>query len=130
MNFFDKALGSHAQALSIQSRRSSVLASNIVNADTPNYKARDIDFKQVLKSSQGDMLNMTASKSGHIGSSGSGINGSDLKYRTPLHPSLDGNTVDLDQEKAAFTENAMRYQTTLQFLTGRFTGIKNALRTD
>jgi len=128
MNFFDKALGSHAQALSLQSRRSSVLASNIVNADTPNYKARDIDFKQVLKSSQGDMLKLTGSKSGHIGSSGSGIKGSDLKYRIPLQPSLDGNTVDLDQEKAAFTENAMRYQTTLQFLTGRFTGIKGALK--
>jgi len=125
---FDKALGSHEKALMIQARRASTLASNIVNADTPNYKARDIDFKQALKGAQGDTLKMAGSSSGHMTGAGTGISGSDLKYRTPLHPSLDGNTVDLDQEKAAYTDNAIRYQTTLQFLTGRFSGIKNALR--
>lgn len=127
---FDKVLGSHEQALIMQSRRASVLSSNIVNADTPNYKARDIDFREVLKSSQGDMLKMAGSKSGHMSSSGITLSGSDLKYRVPLQPALDGNTVDLDMEKAAYTDNAIRYQTTLQFLTGRFTGMKNAFRTE
>jgi len=127
---FDKALGSHEQALMIQARRASVISSNIVNADTPNYKAKDIDFRQILKSSQGDMLKMSGTKAGHITSSGTTISGSDLKYRVPLQPALDGNTVDLDKEKAAYTDNAIRYQTTLQFLTGRFSGMKNAFRTE
>ena len=125
---FDKALGSHERALMIQSRRASVISSNIVNADTPNYKARDVDFRQILKSSQGDMLKMAGSKAGHMSPSGIGVGGSDLKYRVPLQPALDGNTVDMDMEKAAYTDNAIRYQTTLQFLTGRFSGMKSALR--
>jgi len=124
---FEKALGSHEQALMIQARRASAISSNIVNADTPNYKARDIDFKQALKKSQGDFLSMSQSHSNHIHAAGSDAMGIHLKYRTPLQPSLDGNTVDLDLEKSAYSENAVRYQTTLQFLTGRFKGMKNAL---
>jgi len=125
---FDKALGSHERALMIQSRRTSAISSNIVNADTPEYKARDVDFKQVLKRSQGDFLSMKATSSKHMQAEGVDTMGVALKYRIPLQPSLDGNTVDLDQEKSAYAENAMRYQTTLQFLTGRFQGIRGALR--
>ena len=125
---FDKALGSHERALMIQSRRASAISSNIVNADTPNYKAKDIDFKEALKRSQGDLLPIAQSNAKHIPVDGMGANGFHLKYRIPLQPSLDGNTVDLDQEKMAYTENSVRYQATLQFLTGRFKGMKNALR--
>lgn len=125
---FDKALGSHEKSLIIQSRRASVISSNIVNADTPGYKAKDVDFKQVLKRSQGGLLNMKTTSAKHMRAQGMDTMGVALKYRIPLQPALDGNTVNLDQEKSAYAENALRYQTTLQFLTGRFKGIKGALR--
>jgi len=125
---FDKILGNHERAFMIQSRRSSVLASNIVNSDTPGYKAQDIDFRSVLKKSQGDLMTMQTTRPGHIQSAGSQPMGIDLKYRVPTQPSLDGNTVDLNAEKAAYAENAVRYQASLRFLTGKFKGIKNALK--
>jgi len=127
---FDKALGSHEQALKIQARRASALSSNIVNADTPGYKARDIDFKQILNNSKGDMLAMTSTDSSHISTQGMGSMGMALKYRMPNQPSLDGNTVDLDMEKSAYAENAVRYQTSLRFLTGKFQGMMKAFRED
>ncbi len=127
---FDKALGSHEKALMIQSRRAVALSSNIINADTPGYKARDIDFKQALKSSQGDMLQLQKSNASHIPSFGMDSAGMQLKYRVPSQASLDGNTVDLDHEKSAFAENSVRYQTTLRFLTGKFQGMMKALRED
>ncbi len=125
---FDKALGSHEQALMIQARRTSAISSNIANADTPGYKARDIDFKEVLKNSQGDMLKMHKTSSSHLQSFGMDSKGMQLKYRIPSQPSLDGNTVDLDMEKSAFSENAVRYQTTLHFLTRKFNGMIKAFK--
>jgi len=127
---FDKALGSHEKALMIQARRASALSSNIVNADTPGYKARDIDFKQALKNTKGDMLNLQKTNASHMPSFGVDSMGTQLKYRTPAQPSLDGNTVDLDLEKSAYSENSVRYQTTLRFLTGKFSGMMKALRED
>lgn len=125
---FDKALGSHEKALMIQARRARALSSNIVNADTPGYKARDIDFKQALKSSQGDMLSLQKTSASHMTSDGVDAQGMQLKYRIPSQPSLDGNTVDLDLEKSAYSENAVRYQTTLHFLTRKFRGMINAFK--
>ncbi len=125
---FDKALGNHEQALMIQARRASALSSNIVNADTPGYKARDVDFKEVLKSTKGEQLVMSKTSSSHITSFGTSTMGTQLKYRIPNQPSLDGNTVDLDLEKSAYAENAVRYQTSLRFLTGKFKGMMNAFR--
>lgn len=127
---FDKALGSHEKALMIQARRASMISSNIANADTPGYKARDVDFKEVLKSSGGDMLSLQKTNSSHLQLFGTDSMGMEIKYRMPGQPSLDGNTVDLDLEKSEFSENAVRYQTTLRFLTGRFNGIMKALKED
>jgi len=125
---FDKALGSHEKALMIQARRASMISSNIANADTPGYKARDLDFKQVLKSSSGDMLSLQKTNGSHLQSSGMNSMGMEVKYRMPGQPSLDGNTVDLDLEKSEFSENAVRYQTTLHFLTRKFSGMIKAFR--
>lgn len=124
---FDKALGSHEQALYLQSRRAGVLASNLANADTPNYKARDLDFSAALRQA-GHGVRMAATNPHHLQSRGAGLPGGELQYRIPNAPSLDGNTVDVDTEQAAFAENALHYQATLRFLSGRFRGIKNALK--
>lgn len=129
---FDKALGSHEKALLLQSRRTSILASNIANADTPGYKARDMDFSQALKKAK---LNASSSAplktthAAHFQSASKGVfSDVEMKYRIPSQPSLDGNTVELQREQAAFAENAIRYQATLKFLGGRFKGIRAALR--
>ncbi len=124
----DKAFGVHERALLLKAQRSEVLAANMANADTPNYKARDIDFKAALaqvQSTQHPPLKTTHEE--HIGSSGSSL-GSELLYRVPEQPSLDGNTVDARVEQAKFTENALQYQASLTFLGGRIQGIRNAIR--
>lgn len=131
---FDKALGSHEKALLFQSRRTAILASNIANADTPGYKARDIDFKDTLqqaKFSSGFAFRLKTTDPAHFKSIQSDIlSGVEVKYRTPSQPSLDGNTVELQRELAAFAENAIKYQATLKFLGGRFKGIRAAIRGD
>ena len=129
----DKYLGVHAQALNLRSQRTELLAANLANADTPGYRARDIDFKSAMAQASGAggvangvSLHTTSSK--HIGPKT--INGSpapELKYRTPLAPSLDGNTVDAQLEQAAFAENTVRYQATLQFLSSKFRGLMTAI---
>jgi len=107
--------GVHAAALEVRSQRMGVLASNIANASTPGFKARDIDFQSALSSLE----------------SGSGIAqgmSAATKYRVPNQPSMDGNTVELSTEQTAFAENAVQYQTTLSFLNGRIAQITRALK--
>jgi len=125
---FDKALGIHAEALQVRSRRLELLASNLANADTPNFKARDIDFRAALNdASHGQGLRMARTNAGHLpsGPAGSGL---EAKYRVPSQPSLDGNTVDPQLEQAAFSENAIQYQASLDFLNARFRGLRTALK--
>jgi flagellar basal-body rod protein FlgB len=125
---FEKVLGNHETALKLQSRRASTLSANIANADTPGYKARDLDFKEILKSSTNDLLPMQKTSSSHLSSYGMDASGFQLKYRIPNQASLDGNTVDLDMEKSAYSENALRYQTSLRFITGKFKGMMKAFQ--
>ena len=128
---FDNVLGVHAKALSLYSQRSTVLAANLANADTPNYKARDIDFKSILnraENKKSDASQLTATRSGHFGSSASSAFIADRLYRQPDQPSLDGNTVQVQKEQAAFADNSMRYMATLRFITGRVQGMLTALR--
>lgn len=131
---FDNALGSHARALSLYAQRSSVLASNLANADTPDYKARDIDFRSVLGQARdniGQAGHLQTTNSKHFGMGGiGGALASETLYRTPLQPSLDGNTVDVQVEQAAFTDNSMRYMASLQFVSGRVKGLMSAIRGD
>jgi len=126
----DKAMGIHETALYVRAKRSSVLSSNLANSDTPDYKARDIDFKNVLRNAAGMQTtgNLKKTNAKHIQPGGFDAKSAELLYRHPLQPSLDGNTVDAQVEKAKFAENAMQYQTTLSFLTGRIKGLNKALR--
>ena len=128
---FDKAFGVHDDALTLRSERAKVLANNIANADTPGYKARDIDFQQVLKSmtgKPGGSLPMTSSGNGHANGllSADSING--LQYRSEVQPSIDGNTVDLQKERTEFTRNTMEFNTSFTFVNGRIRGLMNAIR--
>lgn len=112
----DSLFGVHGAALAVRSQRMGVLASNIANASTPGYKARDVDFRQALNG---------ATAAG--GALDSAVENATL-YRVPLQPSADGNTVELATEQTAFAENAVAYQTTLSFLNGRINQITRALR--
>ncbi|WP_126453737.1 flagellar basal body rod protein FlgB [Sulfuriflexus mobilis] len=126
---FDNAFGIHPQAIQLYARRSSVLASNLANADTPNYKARDIDFRSALNQAKGDAGRVQATHARHFGMGGSGGDmAAEPAYRTPLQPSLDGNTVDVQVEQAAFADNSMRYMASLRFVTGSVQGLLTALR--
>ena len=129
----DSYLGVHAKALGLREQRTEMLARNLANADTPGYKARDIDFRAALANAEGKSsgATMVATQSGHIGAVDAALTpGSTeafLKYRTPLAPSLDGNTVDAQLEQAAFADNAVRYQATLNFLSSKFRSLMTAI---
>ncbi len=111
----DPLFGVHGKALAIRSQRLSMLASNIANAATPNYKARDIDFQKALSDATGGMSADQASQA-------------NVGYRVPLETSLDGNTVELSTEQTQFAENALQYKTTLSFLQGRIGTVMQALK--
>ncbi len=127
---FDSALGIHAQALALRSRRNELLASNIANADTPGYKARDIDFRTLLAQADGSgPTRIRTTHENHLaGFTDGGSSQAELLYRIPNQASLDGNTVDPDLEKSAFAENALRYNASLTFLDRKFKGLMLALK--
>ena len=104
----------HADALNLRSKRNEILASNIVNAATPNFKARDIDFNQALQARM-DVGPVNVSNERHFKFyTGSGDEAA--QFRQSINPSVDGNTVELHVEQMQFSENVMRYQTSLEFL--------------
>jgi flagellar basal-body rod protein FlgB len=130
----DTYLGVHADALKIRGQRTELLARNLANADTPGYQARDIDFRAALAQASGATgpnapLAMSATNVNHVSASDDSDStaAANLKYRTPLAPALDGNTVDVQMEQAAFAENAVRFQATLTFLSARFRGLLTAI---
>ena len=113
-------------SLSLRSRRNEILASNIANAATPHYKARDIDFDEQMKRYQNEgPIKVTHSDHLPVGMP-TGIG--KAKYRDNISPSLDGNTVELSVEQMQFAENSMRYQTTLQFLSGKIGTLMSAIK--
>ena len=114
---FDNIFGIHEQALMLHGQRLGVLATNIANADTPGYKARDIDFSEVLSQTQGEtQLPLEVTHAAHINFSSGELPPGELKYRNPYQASLDGNTVEMPVEQAAFSENNVRYQASLTFI--------------
>ena len=127
MNMIDKALGVHAQALGLRSQRMEVLARNIANADTPHFKAKDVDFRSVLKQTREDALNSTHNMHMKIAME---EDSSGEKYRMPFNASFDGNTVEMNVEQAKYGQVAADYQTTLNILENRVSGIRRALRGD
>jgi flagellar basal-body rod protein FlgB len=129
MNLLNQALGVHEQALNVKSQRLEVLAQNIANADTPNYKSRDIDFKAVMKETQLQGAAMKATNKGHF-AVGQELNPDGMRYRIPFNTSFDGNTVEMSVEQANYGKAAADYQATLNFLENRVSGIRKALRGD
>jgi flagellar basal-body rod protein FlgB len=123
---FDKALGIHPQALAMWERRGEVLAANLANADTPGYKARDLDFKSILKQNLPSAQAMERTQAGHFAPQQ--LVESRVMYRNPNQVSLDGNTVEANVEQAKYAENAVQYQASLQFTSNNFSGLMIALR--
>ena len=107
----DTITGDYGAVLGIRAQRLEMLASNIANAATPNYKARDLDFGAALRAAKSD---------GDLASA--------VRFRVPVSPSLDGNTVELATEQTAFAETAVQYRTTLSFLEGRIATLTRALK--
>lgn len=118
----------HGQALKFRAMRNEVLSSNIANADTPNYKARDIDFGAALKMAKGEQLTLRTTSRLHQQPTGHLANGASVKYRVPTQPTLDGNTVQTDVEQAAYAENAVQYRASLAFLNGAISSLRYALK--
>lgn len=121
----DSILGIHENALLFRARRMDVLAANLANADTPQYKARDMEFASVLDGVGAD-ARLAVTNSRHI-SSNPIANSAELKYRIPHQPSLDGNTVESDLELARYAENAVSYQASLLFAGDRIQTMRAAL---
>lgn len=118
INSLDGLLGFHEQALKLRIQRQEILASNIANADTPNYKARDLDFAAALKEALAGSGESAVPEKAEP----------QVLYRTQVQPSLDGNTVDMDVERAQFADNALRIEAELTFLTERIKTMLAAIR--
>lgn len=120
-------------ALGLRQQRQEVLASNIANADTPNYKARDFDFSSALNEAMGNRMRLFDTKlaltsARHIPATAVAVDPANLLYRQPLQPSLDGNTVDMNVERVEFADNTMRYQTDLALISQRMKTLMAALQ--
>lgn len=132
VNKLDEMLRFHQTALSLRAARQELLASNIANADTPNYKARDVNFASALQNA----LAGTASKLPVVqtspmhqeGKAGGSILGAPVMYRRPVQPSADGNTVDMDVERAQFADNALRYEASVKFVSDELKDMLTAIQ--
>lgn len=131
----ESIFGIHESALKIREQRAEILANNLANADTPNFKARDLDFRSALQdahsgSRSSENASMAKTNSRHIDGDASSFasTSSYLMYRQPTQPSLDGNTVESHIEKAKFMENGMQQTATLEFLNGKITGLRGAIQ--
>ncbi len=123
------------QALLLRADRQKALAGNIANADTPGFKARDFDFARVLQEAtgarpDGSRMAPVSTQAGHLPLAGSAAPGTDprLQYRQPEQASIDGNTVELDRERANFADNTVRYEATLRFINGGVRTMLTAIR--
>jgi flagellar basal-body rod protein FlgB len=124
MDLFSDAFGIHEKALTVRGQRMEVLARNIANADTPNYKAQDIDFKAMLQEAKTEYITATNEKH-YAGIQDAPDNG--MRYRTPFNSSFDGNTVEMNVEQAQYGKAAVDYTATLDFLQSRIGDIRKAL---
>lgn len=127
---FERSIQFHQTALNLQAHRQQLLASNIANADTPNYKARDVDFRAALQGAlqqSSGRVELAAPRPGHIGAGGGlaleGLTG----YRSEIQSAVDGNTVNMDVERAAFAENALHYEASVTFINGMLRSMNTAI---
>ena len=124
----DDVFGIHEEALRVRARRSEVLAANLANSDTPGFKARDFDFRTMLRNEAQKPVRLAATHSGHMASDQGLVASTQMGYRVPQQASLDGNTVEVEREQNAFSANAMRYQASLRFLDGKIKGLMLAIK--
>lgn len=130
----DAALRFQQEALNLSAKRQEILAANIANADTPGFQARDLDFSSELKKvmergrpeTNGVSLALTSSR--HIPAQAASTSSTELLYRIPDQPSLDGNTVDMDRERTQFADNGVKYQTGLTVLGGQIKSMLSVLQ--
>jgi len=127
LSVFDGVFGVHERAIKLRQSRLELLASNIANADTPNFKAKDLDFKKAMDETLRN-FDVDVSRTHNTHMSATGNTGQHTVYRTSLNPAADGNSVDMHYEQAEFGKEAMRYTATMQFLEGRVSSIRRALR--
>jgi flagellar basal-body rod protein FlgB len=131
MNRIDRAFAFQEKALAVRSYRQELIASNIANADTPHYKAVDIDFADAMKKALSNIrsgVDLKKTHERHIeGKPRHALDGITPLYRTAVQPSIDGNTVDSNIEQAHFSENSLNYMSTLTFINGTISGVKTAL---
>lgn len=125
---FDQVFGIHEQALKLRARRAELLAGNIANADTPGYKARDFDFHAMLQQETGTHQRIRTTHPRHIRMDTGIVPPSQIGYRVPNQPSLDGNTVDSQLEHSAFASNALEYQASLRFVSGQIRSLMTAIK--
>ena len=144
-----ESLDFHGRALLLRAERQKVLAGNIANADTPNYAARDFDFRAALTEATGwtppaaggttaaapgtgatppSTVALAATRAGHLGGGAARVDATATRYRVSEQPSLDRNTVDLDRERANFADNAIRYEAALRFVNGSVRTMLSAIR--
>ena len=124
---FDRALGIHEEALGFRAQRAEVLSNNIANADTPNYKARDLDFKAEFDRLEGIKGDLATTDPRHLPTIQS-ARMSALQYRVPINPAMDGNTVEMSVEQMQFSENVLRYQTSLSLINRKISGLTSAIK--
>jgi flagellar basal-body rod protein FlgB len=128
---FENALGVHQYSLGIRSQRAEVLSSNIANANTPHYKAQDVDFASAMQSARSHQKGLSMSNTSEKYFDLTSLTQQHIKYRVPNQPDTgDGNTVDIQKEQSSFMQNALEYQMSLGFLEGKFSGMRKALRGD
>ncbi|WP_144641633.1 flagellar basal body rod protein FlgB [Bordetella genomosp. 13] len=121
------------QSISLRAQRQEVLSSNIANADTPNYKARDFDFKTAMENAMGERMRLPDTQLAltsprHIPAQALTPPSVEMQYRLPYQASLDGNTVDMDNERVRFADNTLHYQSSLQILSGRIRSMMMAIQ--
>ena len=131
----DNALGIAPQALALSARRTHLLANNLANADTPGFKARDLDFKSALQEAQNaaqqkgpQAVQLKGSDARHFVDASANDPYADVLYRVPLMPALDGNSVDTQMEQAEFAANSTQFLTGLRILNGRIKGMMTAIK--
>lgn len=129
----DKELNLYHQALNLRAARQELLSSNVANADTPNFKAKDIDFSSVLREKLSLTTNTTkvgliTTSSGHISTDPTGILEDNLLYRVPLQPSADGNTVDMNMERTQFADNSIKYDVIITLIKDKFSYLSLAMQ--
>ncbi len=132
VNRLTSTLDFQAQALTLRAERQRVIASNIANADTPGYQARDIDFSAALQAATGELpaaARMAATQAGHLAlPQGASPAQAALRYAAPSQTNLDSNSVDMDRERASFAENSVKYEATLRFINSRVREMLDAMK--